>query len=164
MLFGLLASCRSEKMAFQFRPAQPILNIVRAETTATRIASASYYTVPSGSLIQPVPTIASAKRIIRNSQPQYRHAVQTIHLSEQQGRKSGNTSVSEKPTAAEHQLLICRQPVDGANDVLFFSGAALVLAGLIIGISIGGSSGLLLALLLFGIGYLLASKAYGSHP
>lgn len=165
LLCAMLAGCRSEKAAFQFRPSQPLLGAMRAENVAPPAASASYTTVPGGSSTRPARALAGASwHITQKSQPHYRHAGQITHPSGQRAARSGNTSISEKPAASGQQLLIRRQPVGGANDALFFSGAALLILGLILGIAIGGSSGLLLALLLIGIGYLLASKGYGSHP
>ena len=161
LLCTMLAGCRSEKAAFQFRPAPALLDAKRAENPAPPAASANCATARGGSSTQPTRAIAGARlHITWKSQPHSRHAGQAPASRGQHMGRSAATSISEKPT---HKLLGRRQPVDGANDALFFSGAALLILGLILGIAIGGSSGLLLALLLFGLGCLLASKGYGSH-
>jgi hypothetical protein len=153
---GLVAGCRSEKMAFQFRPL-PLVVLADTAQTTDRTKPALVVRVTRASIAT---AAASGERSVSRKRSAVRHpANSSAQLSTTVARRSGALTAWVRPrrTALTH---VIPQATTDANSLFFLGGLALVAAGVVLGLTIGGWPGLLAGLALGLPGYLFLGRGY----
>ncbi|TGE27557.1 hypothetical protein [Hymenobacter metallicola] len=150
-----MASCQSQKAAFQFSPTSaastPSESVAALPARAAAPSSGSGTPLPAAA---PHPTPAPGLRRLLVRPPQHREAAATT-----------STHPLQKTPAAAHpraKRLRLRQPARiGYNDFLLFGGIAVAGAGVLVAVAAGSLLGVVGGLVLIAGGFLLVSKGYG---
>ncbi len=162
LLLLLLISCRSEKVAFQFRPTQPLS--ARADTTRHADLAAARVTAPKAPQPAMLPFRSIKQSASARSKPTQLYRVITRSAQRALLYKAGTRKMSKgtillrQPSAS--RVLEMRKAAT-LGQVLFLVGSLLIPAGLVIGIIIGGSAGFNVGAIIFAVGFLMAGAAYG---
>ncbi|WP_022825762.1 hypothetical protein [Hymenobacter norwichensis] len=156
----LLAGCRSEKVAFQFRPVQPLA--VQGDTASVEVIyklvqanSSTHTTTISLSSRSFSPHLQRLTRVQTEQIQSHRQPIRIMqpYLVARQEHKA--TITSKKP-----QYRRPHHSTTKTDDVFFLGGIALVIGALVLGLTIGGGSGLLVGLALGVPGYLFLARGY----
>lgn len=162
LLLLLLAGCRSEKVAFQFRPAQPLS--VQMDTTRHADLAAARVTAlkapqPAMLPFRSIKQSASARsKLTQLYRVITRSAQRALPYKAGTRKMSKGTVLLRQPPAS--RVFEMREAAT-LGQVLFLVGSLLVPAGIIIGIIIGGSAGFNVGAIIFAVGFLMAGAAYG---
>ena len=163
LLLALLGGCRSERVAFQFAPLS--CAVVAFDSAATTAATSSIQFLPARprhslvAVFVPNTVLSTGKALtaphpVRLTQaplfqPPPKYTQQLKSLVSHRFKPAGSKRLADATAR--------KMSYDG---LLFLGGGVLAIAGIIIGLSIGGNAGLLVGAVLYLIGTLMIARGY----